>query len=491
MKKQIDTFASLIASALLLGGTAAADTFEWNADADGDWTDGSKWTQTDGSSTRLYPNDPSDVAVFNLTITDDREVTLPSSEINLERIEAGNANHEWTVTGDNQLNMRGATSGTKFEVLNGGILNLDVDVSQNRNDPGLTGDGVIVVGPGSTFDRGADHVSWLMDGATLTLRVLGSVDNVTIRNGSRLEIGRDNAIEETIQTNAVGGTIASYGGDRVLDVGYDGTGPTREHSFDGSNGFNLTFNDLVSVFPGGTADFTYLVDTARFTAAGGVEFGLSNKTYAQQPMRLANGGTFEIAGPSTSAGPVHFDGSGTLLLNNTTGSATRTDDLILGRSNNTPAGTAIRLAGTGSTDSLVIITDNSLVAPGNSIGTLTVGAATFEAGSAFEWEFSGSDSDLLNVLGDLTIDDSFTLELIAFGLPPSGTADLMAFTGNFDGDPDAWTIIPPDGLRYDDIFVTDTSNGTLRITGLVPEPTTLGLVAVGAAMTLTRRRRRQ
>lgn len=215
-------------------------------------------------------------------------------------------------------------------------------------------------------------------------------------------------------------------------------------------------------------------------------------------------GTLTIAGVNTYTGATTVTG-GKLIVNGTTTSNTSVSAL----------GT---LAGIGSISGSLV--NDGLVAPGNSIGTLTViGDATFNAGSSFEAELGASNSsDLLNLtsvgsnlsllsntdtLNLLSTGDAGTFTIIDYDGARSGIFDLVNFNGlsqslvssslgitnpgGFTGTGDLYTY------GSVSVFYND-SNTSVQIGGIaaIPEPSTLvlgGFALLGFAGYSLRRRR--
>ncbi|MCX5671507.1 MAG: autotransporter-associated beta strand repeat-containing protein, partial [Planctomycetota bacterium] len=131
------------------------------------------------------------------------------------------------------------------------------------------------------------------------------------------------------------------------------------------------------------------------------------------------------------------------------------------------------------------------VAPGESPGILSVGNVTFASSSALEIELAdtvrGTGYDVLVSRGNVTIQDGSTLSVVlldAFMPELNDEFDILDFaslSGQFT------TINLPvlaGGLSWstDDLYL----NGTI---GVTPEPTTLGLLALGGLALLSRRRK--
>lgn len=181
------------------------------------------------------------------------------------------------------------------------------------------------------------------------------------------------------------------------------------------------------------------------------------------------------------------------------------------------------LKGNGTITGALTVTGN--VAPGSSIGTITVetGPATFTPNSTYEWEFANPtdipNADLIDVNGMLTIpataSGTINLELLPFGAPLVANTDvftLFEYTSLQDSDlsaigasvtlydgiggvDDYFTILTPvNGSKFDLsglIVRTNAAGSAIEITGFsyIPEPSTAILAGLGlAGLTLRRRR---
>jgi autotransporter-associated beta strand protein len=155
-----------------------------------------------------------------------------------------------------------------------------------------------------------------------------------------------------------------------------------------------------------------------------------------------NGGALEIPTTRTVTNAVALN-AGSLIVNGT-------------YSNNlTVAG---RLAGAGLVNGAASVVGGGVVSPGNSVGTLTVNSATFDAGSLFEVEISGngdspSTRDQLIVSGILNfvtsgVGSTIRVVQLSGSFDPSTTHTYtiaMASTLQVDGNP----IGSPSGIHVD------------------------------------------
>ncbi len=101
------------------------------------------------------------------------------------------------------------------------------------------------------------------------------------------------------------------------------------------------------------------------------------------------------------------------------------------------------------------VTNSGTIAPGNSIGTITiVGNTMFNAGSSLQIEFDPSSTDLLNVTGNVTILPGATLEL--FPTPSGSYGDGSQFTivngssvtGTFSSVTNSFLLLHPTVLYF-------------------------------------------
>lgn len=153
-------------------------------------------------------------------------------------------------------------------------------------------------------------------------------------------------------------------------------------------------------------------------------------------------GTATLSGTISSTGTLLKTGTGTLALTgaNTYSGGTQvlsgTLSVIGSVSSDVFVSASGALKGTGSITGNV--STDGIISPGGSIGTLTVGSATFNSGSTFQLEISPTASDLLNSTGPVTILSDVTLQVIPqSGIYPRGEVFTIlnaggGVTGTFD-----------------------------------------------------------
>ncbi|MFT3788901.1 MAG: autotransporter-associated beta strand repeat-containing protein [Tepidisphaeraceae bacterium] len=139
------------------------------------------------------------------------------------------------------------------------------------------------------------------------------------------------------------------------------------------------------------------------------------------------------------------------------------------------------LGGTGTIAGAITAAANTIVAPGNSIGTLTLGSATIGGLLSVEYDGTGAGSiDLLNVLGSLNI-AAANVDFSQLGAPADDAAYVFASYGSLTGTFTATTNVP---AGYTINYAYAGNNIALVP---IPEPTTA--VAMGMASLLGLRRR--
>jgi len=204
-----------------------------------------------------------------------------------------------------------------------------------------------------------------------------------------------------VNSGSIAGGLAGDGTTRANAVSLTGSG-NRFESHAGSS----TLGD-VEVTPGdssnllaldgstnGTFDASKLVDIATPGATDQfVGFGAFEKSGSS---------TWELAGSAIFAGPITVT-DGTLLVHGSTASSSLT------RVNDTAT-----LGGSGTVGNTTIMS-GGILAPGNSIGTLTVaGDLLMSAGSIYEVEIAGNgDRDRVNVVGGTATVTGANVEVVA------------------------------------------------------------------------------
>lgn len=202
--------------------------------------------------------------------------------------------------------------------------------------------------------------------------------------------------------------------------------------------------------------------------------------------------------------------NGTLLANNTTGSATGTGKVSVLNSATFGGGNGASTAGAtltaygaasgsfhaslqnytsgkaGIVTGLVDVANGATLQPGNlnSVGTLTVGSLTLEAGSILNYDFNSTANSFVAVTatGGLTLAGfhDITVNLFQDGTSTPfnqvGVYNILSYKGTFTGNLTALTANLP-GVYT---FVNDTADGIIQLDiTSVPEPSTWALMLLG------------
>ena len=226
-------------------------------------------------------------------------------------------------------------------------------------------------------------------------------------------------------------------------------------------------------------------------------------------------GVWNLTGASLYSGGTTVTGGG-LKVNNTSGSATgsglvtiQTAATLSGGSTALNGGSLVTLgtlshiptlqtyaAGvTGVIGGPVTVESGGHLAPGNSVGTITMASLTLNSGSVLDYEFNGSANDFTSISGTLTLNGG-GLNLYqeggttAFNAP--GTYDLFSY-GSLDGfGIGALSVLNPNaGYTY--TFFNDSADNLIQLQiAVVPEPGTWAMMiaGLGALFFIQSRRRR-
>lgn len=234
--------------------------------------------------------------------------------------------------------------------------------------------------------------------------------------------------------------------------------------------------------------------TRTFAIAGGganltVSVPITNGAATTAGITKAGLGTLTLSGANTYTGTTTID-AGTLVLNGThTGGGLYT------------VAAGATLAGSGSTTAPVTVADGGILVPGNSPGTLSTGSLTLSEASILRFELDAPNlgnsplSDRIDVAGNLVLDGLLVVEPLAgFGTPRTGDRwRLFNYTGSLTDNGlvlDAGLLpgLPPAMYYYIDTSVV----GQVNLGVGVPEPGSLGLIALGllGLLPLARRFRR-
>lgn len=371
----------------------------------------------------------------------------------------------WILSGANTFTGTGATTAANGIQVNAGTLAaanngaLGTSGAANTNQVSINSTGTLRIDSGITLDNGLSLN--LNNGGTInsngtaatngrvnvttvasssaTLSTTGSGDVFTVGNAANDLTG---GASDTVLNVSGPGTIllgqaSNYVGSWSLNSGTTRLGSatalgTGSVAFGASStgklqlyGQSVTVAGLNSnatvgtpVIENGTAgSSTLTVNTTGSSSYAGVVQDGAAGTIA---ITKSGTGTLALNGANTYSGGTTIS-AGTLKANNTTGSATGSGSVAIN--------TGGTLGGTGTISGAVSLASGGIIAPGNSVGTLTVGSLTAASGSIFNFEFNSNPAnDRINV----TSSDGLTLNGGGFNLYTEGSLNGWTTTGDYN-----------------------------------------------------------
>lgn len=226
-----------------------------------------------------------------------------------------------------------------------------------------------------------------------------------------------------------------------------------------------------------------VVQAGTLTVAGNAPLGTGTVT-------IASGATLDYAGTTAATFANALAGAGT-LRNSGTGQLTFANgfaigalDLVAGRTRlnavgttNVTVGANATLDGTGQI--VGNLTNNGTVAPGNSIGTLTVqGNYVHNAGSVLEIEFDGAGNiDLLSVSGTATLNGG-TLRFVSLGGAEGSGGTFLTAAGGITG---TFATVETVGALLPLAVIYETNRGLMAPSVLTARPSTFNAQSLAAA----------
>jgi autotransporter-associated beta strand protein len=350
----------------------------------------------------------------------------------------------------------GITAAPGITLTKEGAGNVEFDVAPAA--PGTGFQGAVVVNNG---------------GVRIAANVFANASAVTVNSGGQFQLGSSTVTNWNLAPGAI--------------LSLSGAGKSQGANPEGALRFQ---NNAV------TADFTNPVslasDSTIYVAANLApippapvtygQLGLSDVVSGVGGLTKTGPGILDLKASNTYAGTTSVN-AGTLLANNTSGSATSNGAVVVN------AGAT--LGGSGFITGAVTFLDGTL-SPGNSPGTLTLGSTTFTAGSQLLFDLDtpnvigGGINDLTEVNGNLLLAGTLAINPLAgFG---AGTYRLFDYTGSYSNQGLSIT-----GLSGDFLAILDDSiPGQVNLNvAAVPELSTVVLLGLGAVgMVLGARRRR-
>lgn len=381
-------------------------------------------------------------------------------------------------------------------------------------DPTTTIDREVVLASDSRIQTENGSATGSLSTFILTGNVTGPGSLEKTGNGLLILTARDNSYAGA--TKIVNGTLRTNLGDDRLPTTTSVTlgGGTTSGTLS-LNGFSQEIAGLTTagagasnrVVGGSTSQSTLHVNASADQTFSGF---LGGAGADEDNLKLIKSGnsTLTLTAASTYTGGTLVS-AGKLLVNNSTGSGTGTGDVVV-------SGTGSTVGGSGTIAGKLTIASAGTIAPGNSVGTLTSsGGQEWQGGGSYVWEIDNPDGTAGGTGWDLAEVGPGTLTISANPSSPFTVAVTRTGTAASTSlDPEAWYTIahanlvtdasntplvslaglfslPTDAQGTDwEIQVVAASGGGFNVqVSPVPEPSTLGLAALGAVGLLRRRRR--
>ncbi|MFE0017758.1 autotransporter domain-containing protein [Mesorhizobium sp. NPDC059054] len=370
-----------------------------------------------------------------------------------------------TKTQGGTLVLEGSNSYQGGTTINGGTLSVSADASLGAATGALSFNGGTLQVTGTSFTDTDRDIIWGAYGGgfdiadsgtsfTLGQDIVGGGDLIK-RGAGTLRLTGDNAYGNTL---VAAGVLIGNAGSISGDIGNGATvvfEQTSDATFAGTiAGLNGSAGSMIKQGAGklvltGASSLNWSVDAGglvtageRFTGNAAIATGAS-LTF-EQTADASYGGKLSGSGAliKTGTGTLRYDGDGSGFAGKTTiadgslivGSDAAHGNAVLGGSLDVQTGATLGGHGTvgSGAGSTVAIAAGGTIAPGNSIGALTVnGDITFAAGSTFEAEIDPAlQSDLIHASGTATIHGGTVHAVKAGGVYRPGSR---------------WTILGADG----------------------------------------------
>ncbi len=326
----------------------------------------------------------------------------------------------------------GATGGDGIQVGADGTTTAKVTVTGSIVTQATTADGLQILGTGGVANSATVIVNGEIkaSGSSAAGILVGTASpNITVNANGKVTGGKVGillqersaaSVTNSGQITGTAGTAVEFAGGLVSTFDNDGTVTGNVLLAGGADSAILRSNSAITGNVNGGSGTDKLTLTGAGTAstlntATILEFENAEKTGT---------GKWALTGTNADFAPTFAVNGGLLAAN-----------AILAGTDFAVANGAT-LGGNGTLKSITVASGGTL-APGNSIDTLTVGTATYQAGAIYEVEIDPNTSDLLNVSGTATIASTAEVHVI---VTPGGTytdgkrykiLDAVTRTGEF------------------------------------------------------------
>jgi autotransporter-associated beta strand protein len=341
---------------------------------------------------------------------------------------------------------------------------------------------------------------------TLILNGANTYSGTTTLSAGTLALGNVNALQNSLlDTGSLGSQVLTFtvggnntynigglsGSDDIalsanrMSVGANNADSSYAGALSGTGGLNKVGAGTLTLAGANTYNGGTLVSAGRIIGDTRSLQGTITNNAAVTFSQTTNGTYGSVL--SGTGGTVRKTGSGTVTFsqNNTYTGATTVSEgrLVVNGSQGSSAVTVESGASLGGSGTVGGLTVSGLLAPGNSIGTLSAGNTTFNGGGSFELEIfdwvntAGTGWDLLAITGDLTLNNTsgspFTINLVSLansttpGLSTDWNANasftntFISYSGSLLGNSFASNLFTVNTNGFQ-----NTVNGTFSITNV-------------------------
>ncbi|MFA6174284.1 MAG: autotransporter-associated beta strand repeat-containing protein [Kiritimatiellales bacterium] len=501
MKKRALSTLALVAG---LCFTAQAASSSWSVDADGNWVDTANWTGGVVPGLVGLTSANTDVAYLTNAITLNRTVTVDLNR-NIGGVAFGSTStNAFTLSGNTLVFGSGGTiiqtlesTGQHNDTI---AANIQLRGTGNRNytirnDSAGNTAGLVVNGDiGNAVSASGTYTIYL-DGVSTAVGIGAGTRNNTIAGVIK---GASNGGKIAVVKNGTG--LWTLTGNNTFNGGFTLNAGTLRYFGAGSQIFGtgaVTINDGVTFQKGN--DSVPVINNAMTVNGNFRFFGNSTGNEWSGSMNLAagtriitNDADLTISGVISNGGLTKA-GTSTLTLsgvNTYTGATTVAAGKLLVEGSLASEVTVQNGGTLGGTGTLQKVTLNAgaILAAGNSPGTMTFdGDVLMATGSTNIMEITDIAHDILmgNGANTLTMDGATVFDFTGFtgGVTNGYTIALSDMFSN-------WSSVVTTGATYSAIGLT--GGQSLNFTGsnltVIPEPATVGMLGLGALLTIMLRR---
>jgi autotransporter-associated beta strand protein len=297
--------------------------------------------------------------------------------------------------------------------------------------------------------NGASSLTKAGGGKVIIASASGYTGTTRINEGT-FQLGNGAAVGSIGSTSIINSGNLSFNRTDVFPAGYNisGTGSVTQSgsgtvSLTGTNTYTGTTN-----FNAGTVSFDSLSNFGSGTAlnfnGGALSWNAVTTDISTRTVTIASGGaTLDTSGNDVTlansignggTGGLSKAGAGTLTLNGTNyaGTTTVTGGKLV--ANGPVAGGAAvniggTLGGTATYSGTIVVDTGGIIAPGNSVGTITTGGLTLGGGSILNFEFNNTPA---NDYIDVTNSGGLTINGGGFNLYDEGTVNAFSTEGSYN-----------------------------------------------------------